>query len=88
MKINIMLIGGEPMIHADGCRDIERHRHRDDHDGRWVVEVDSWDALAVEYACDFLDEGSMTLQDAVQWVKSGAKPCVHLPEESPMEATR
>lgn len=77
MNVTILLINGDPEIHATGCRDIARRAQHCSHRGRWTTEAASYTEIADEFACDFIDEGSMTQDDAVQWILAGIKPCVH-----------
>lgn len=77
MDVTIMLIDGDWEIHAAGCADIRRRRALDNHNGRWNSTVQTTTDLAYEIASDFIDEHSMSEDEAVGWVESGMKPCCH-----------
>jgi deoxycytidylate deaminase len=81
MNVTILLINGDPEIHATGCRDIARKARHCSHGGTWTEEHDSITSLAESFACDFIAEGSMSADEALGWVSQGVMPCVKLPVE-------
>jgi hypothetical protein len=87
MNVTVLTIGGDPEVHATGCRDIARRRRLSNTAGcipawDYTFDADSVEAIATEYWCDFLDSGEMTLPEAVGYIEAGLKPCVRLPARS------
>lgn len=54
-------------VHAAGCRDIRGRGH-------WTFAATALEDAAYEVASDFIDEGSMTLADAIDVIHFA--PCV------------
>ena len=78
MNLTIMIGLDEWMeVHKTGCRDIRRNIHRDSHEGMWTEDHDSLTSAAESFASDFIDEGSMTIEDALSAIYF--YPCVTLP---------
>jgi len=66
-------------VHRDGCSHINRVSTT--YYGRgWTAEVESLTDIAIEAGSDFLNEGSMTMQDVLRDIHFA--PCVRLPMEA------
>ena len=79
MNLTIMIGLDEWMeVHKTGCRDIKRKSYRDAHSGQWTEDHDSLTSAAESFASDFINEGSMTIDDALAAIYF--YPCVTLPK--------
>jgi hypothetical protein len=67
-------------VHAEGCADLRRKIWRGylKGDGAWTIAVSSLTEAAQSIAGDFIAEGSMTVEDAIDEHIHFAN-CVHLP---------
>lgn len=61
-------------VHATGCADIRRYGQHERSGIAWTTAVDSFAQLARDVYADQIDEGSMTVDDAMSdiWLA----PCV------------
>ena len=66
---------GDYTAHAAGCRDIARAN-----DIRWSINATSKREVALDAYSDFIDEGSMTAEEAMIFLRF--LPCVKLPLEA------
>lgn len=77
IQLIVLFKSGDPEVHRTECPDWP---HVASHGGV-TLDVESLLALATEVASDFLDDGSMTEAQAMDWLRDGLKPCAAgLPE--------
>lgn len=68
-------------VHKADCRDLNRDQSvqwENRHGHRWIENHDSLRSAAESIACDFISEGSMTVEEALGAIYF--YPCVDLPE--------
>lgn len=68
-------------VHKAGCAHLRRTRHWDEGEFAWVEEHENLTDLAASVACDFIAEGSMTVEEARD-EHIYFYPCVTLPKEA------
>jgi hypothetical protein len=68
-------MGGDTRCHKTGCRDIGRERVR--WQNEWTEDADTLDELAASVFSDFINEGSITDEQALSYLDCA--PCVTLP---------
>jgi hypothetical protein len=66
-------------VHKAGCQHLTRGRGRSKGENAWTLEAGSLTEAATEIAHDFIAEGSMTVEEAVENIHWA--PCVKLPED-------
>lgn len=71
IQLIVLFKSGDPEVHRAECPEWP---HTASH-GSVTLDVESLTALATEVAADFLEDGSMTQEQAYDWLREGLRPC-------------